>query len=95
MNMLIRHYKSEIMSGQFFTMDATEYWPFAHEFSIWNASVSSLQFWTNDLDPQMLSTSIERVYTAFFCSDTAQQLQQIEEEILFSHFVTTLNDAFE
>ena len=33
-------------------MDTTEYWPFAHEFSIWNASVTALQFWTIDLDTQ-------------------------------------------
>ena len=55
-------------------MDATEYWPFVCEFSIWNASVAALQFWTEDLDPQKLSTTIERVYTAFFCSDSAQNL---------------------
>ena len=44
--------------------------------------------------PQTLSTTIKRVYTAFFYTDSAQHLWQ-EEEALFSHFVTTLNDAFE
>ena len=47
-----------------------------------------------DLDPQMLSNGIEWVYTAFFCSNSAQHLRNISEEILFGHFVTTLNDAF-
>ena len=43
----------------------------------------------------MLSNASERVYTTFFCSDSAQHLRYIWEEILFGHFVTTLNDAFE
>ena len=43
----------------------------------------------------MLSTTVKRVYTAFFYSDTAQHLQQVEEEVLFGHFMTPLNDAFE
>ena len=33
-------------------MDATDYWLFAHECSIWNAVVAALQFLTADLDPQ-------------------------------------------
>ena len=55
-------------------MDATEYWLFAHKFSIWNALVAALQFWTKDLDTQILSNTIKRVYAAFFYSDTAQLL---------------------
>ena len=31
-------------------MDATDYWPFAREYSIWNAAVAALQFWMADLD---------------------------------------------
>ena len=58
------------------------------------AALAALQFWTADLDPQTLSNTIERVYTAFFYSDSAQHLQHVEEEVLFGHFVTTLNDAF-
>ena len=54
-----------------------------------------LQFWTADLEPHILSNAIELVYTAFFYSNSAQQLQNLPEEILFSHFVTTLNDTFE
>ena len=74
-------------------MNATEYWPFACKFFIWNASVVALQFWSEELDTHTLSTATERVYTAFFYSDSAQHLWQ-EEEVLFSHFMTTLNDTF-
>ena len=42
-----------------------------------------------------LSNATEQVYTAFFCSNSAQQLRNISEDILFGHFVTTLNDTFE
>ena len=48
-----------------------------------------------DLNPPVHSNTTERVYTAFFCSDSAQHLRYILEEILFGHFVTTLNDTFE
>ena len=72
-------------------MYATDYWPFAQEYSIQNAA---LQFWTNDLNPQTLSSAINKVYTAFFYSDSAQHLQHIEDKVLFSHFMTILNDAF-
>ena len=60
-------------------MDATDYWPFAWEYSIWNAAVTAPQFWMDDLDPPMLSNAIERVYIAFLCSDSAQHLQYIAE----------------
>ena len=76
------------------SMDATHYWPFAREYSIWNAAVAALQFWTEDLEPHILSDALERVYTAFFCSNSAQQLRNISEEVLFSHLVITLNNAF-
>ena len=76
-------------------MDATHYLPFAREYSIWNAAVAALQLWMEDLKPHILSDAIERVYTAFFCSNSAQQLRNISEEVLFSLFMTTLNDAFE
>ena len=73
-------------------MDATDYWPFAQEYSIWNAAVAALQFWMEDLDALMLSNA--RVYTAFFYSNSVQHLQYITEEILFGHFMTALNDGF-
>ena len=47
-------------------MDATCYWPFAREYSIWNATVTAVQFWIADLEPHILSSAIESVYTDFF-----------------------------
>ena len=75
-------------------MDAIDYWPFAREYFIWNAALAALQFWMAELDPTTLSNAIERVHTAFSYSDSTQHLRYISEEILFGHFVTTLNDAF-
>ena len=77
-----------------YIMDAAHYWLFARDYSIWNAAVTTLQFWTADLELHILSDAIEQVYTAFFCSNSAQQLWNLPEEILFGHFVTTLNDTF-
>ena len=71
------------------------YWPFAQEYSIWKATVPSLQFWTANLNQHILSTAIEQVYTAFFHSNSTQQLQNLPEEALFGHFLTTLNNTFE
>ena len=76
-------------------MDATDYWLFAREYSIWNTAVAALQFWMADVNPPMLINTTEWVYTAFFCSISAQHLQYISEEILFSHCMITLNDPFE
>ena len=76
-------------------MDTSQYWPFAHEYSIWNATVTALQFWMVDLKPHILSNAIDWVYTAFFYSDFTQQMQNLPDETLFSHFVTTLNNASE
>ena len=75
-------------------MNATDYWPFAREYFIWNAAIAALQFWMADLDPQMLINAIEWVYKAFFCSNSAKHLRNISEKILFGHFMTTLNNAF-
>ena len=72
--MLMHHYMTELSLRRFFTMDTTDYWPFAHEYSIWNTTVAALQFWTADLDPQTLSNIIEMVYTAFFYNNSAQHL---------------------
>ena len=47
-------------------MDAADYWPMAREYSIWNAAIASLQFWTADLDPVILGRATEEVYSAFF-----------------------------
>ena len=35
------------------------------EYSIWNATIASLQFWTADLDPVTLGRATEQVYTTF------------------------------
>ena len=77
------------------TMDASQYWSFACEYSIWNSTVAALQFWTADIEPHILSNAIDQVYTAFFYSDFTHQIWNLPEEILFGHFVTTLNDASE
>ena len=76
-------------------MDATDYWLFAREYAIWNTAVTALQFWTADLKPHALSRTIERVYNSFFYISSAPQLWNQPKEILFGHFVTTLNHAFE
>ena len=31
------------------TMETAEYWLMAHEYAIWNATITSLQFWAEDL----------------------------------------------
>ena len=76
-------------------MNATDYWPMAREYSIWNAAVAALQFWTADLKVHVLSSATEQVYNSFFSSISTHLLHQQSDEILFSHFVTTLNAAFE
>ena len=53
-----------------------------------------LHFWTEDLKPHVLSHAIDCICTAFY-GNHSQQIRNLPEEILFSCFVTTLNDAFE
>ena len=76
-------------------MNATDYWPLAREYLIWNAAVTALQFWTADLKIHVLSSAIEHIYTAFFYTTSMHLLHQQSEEVLFSCFMTTLNAAFE
>ena len=76
-------------------MSSTHYWPFAREYSIWNAAVAALQFCMSDLESQNLSNAIEQVYRAFTCSTSSQQLRNTSEEVLFGSSVTALNNAFE
>ena len=47
-------------------MDPVNYWPMAREYSVWNAAIAALQFWTADLEVHVLSCAIEQVYNAFF-----------------------------
>ena len=76
-------------------MNITDYWPMAREYSIWNAEVATLQFWTADLEAHVLSSTIEQVYNAFFYSTSTHLLCHQSDEVLFSCFVTTLNATFE
>ena len=76
------------------TMDTADYWPMAREYSIWNAALASLQFWTEDLNPVTLGRATEHVYTAFFYSSMSYTLHQQSDETLFGCFVIALNAAF-
>ena len=67
----------------------------AREYSIWNAAVAALNFWTADLETHVLGSATEEVYKAFFYIPSVHTLCQISDEILFSFFMTTLNVAFE
>ena len=79
----------------YINMNIADYWPMAREYSIWNAAVASLQFWTADLDTVTLSTAIEEVISAFFYTTSTYTLCQQSDKILFGCFATTLNAAFE
>ena len=76
-------------------MNVTDYWPMAREYSIWNATIASLQFWTADLDPVTIGMTTDKIYSAFFYSTSSHTLHQQFEEILFGHFVITLNAALD
>ena len=77
------------------SMNTTDYWPMAREYSIWNAAIASLQFWTEDLDPVTLGRATEHVYITFLYSPTSHALHQQSNEILFGCFVIALNAAFD
>ena len=76
-------------------MNDTDYWPVAREYSVWNATVAALQFWTTDLEDHVLSSTIEQVYNAFFYSTSTHLLHQQSDEVLFGCFMTTLNATSE
>ena len=67
----------------------------AREYLVWNATKAALQLWTADLDAHTLSNTIEEVYCVFFYTASVHTLHQQPDEILFGHFITTLNAAFE
>ena len=75
-------------------MNVTNYWPMARGYSVWNATMAALQFWTANLKPHVLSSATEQVYSTFFYSTSTHLLCQQSEEVLFGYFVTTLNAAF-
>ena len=76
------------------TMETAEYWLMAWEYSIWNATIASLQFWTEDLNPVTLGIATEHIYTTFFWTSTSHTLCQQSEETLFGCFVIALNAGF-
>ena len=76
-------------------MNTADYWPMAREYSIWNAAIASLQFWTEDLNPVTLGRATECVYTTFFYSPMSHTLCQQSNETLFGCFVIALNAAFD
>ena len=76
-------------------MNVTDYWPMTREYSVWIATVAALQFWTADLKAHILSSTIEQVYNAFIYSTSTHLLCQQSNEVLFCHFMITLNAAFE
>ena len=76
-------------------MNVADSWLMVREYSIWNAAIASLQFWTADLDPVTLSMATEEVYSAFVYSTSTHTLHQQSDEILFGHFVIALNAAFD
>ena len=76
-------------------MNIADYWLMAREYSTWNAAIALLQFWTADLDPVTLGRATEEVYLAFFYSSSSHTLHQQPNEILFGHFVITLNATFD
>ena len=76
-------------------MNVTDYWLMVREYSIWNAAIASLQFWTADLNLVTLSSTTEEVYSAFFYSTSSHTLCQQPDKILFGHFMIALNAAFD
>ena len=56
------------------SMDASDYWQMVREYSIWNAAIASLQFWTEDLDSVTLGRATVNVYTTFFYSTSSHTL---------------------
>ena len=76
-------------------MSIADYWLMGREYSICNATIVLLQFWTADLDPVTLGRATEEVYTTFLYSSSSHTLHQQPDKILFGCFVITLNAAFD
>ena len=75
-------------------METAEYWLMACKYAIWNAAITSLQFWAEDLNTITLGITSECIYTTFFWTPTSHTLCQLSEDVLFGHFVIALNAAF-
>ena len=67
----------------------------AREYSIWNAAIALLQFWTADIDPVTFCSAMEEVHSAFFYSTSSHTLHQQPDKILFGCFLIALNAAFD
>ena len=76
------------------TIETAEYWLMAHKYAIWNATITSLQFWAEDLNLITLGIASECIYTTFFRTPTSHTLCQLSEDVLFGCFVIALNVAF-
>ena len=76
-------------------MNITDIWPMGREYSVWNAAVAALQFWTVDLKAYILGMTIDQVFHAFFYLASTHILHQQSDKILFGHLVTMLNATFE
>ena len=48
----------------------------ARQYSIWNAAVAALQFWTTDLNAHTLGCTTEQVYNTFFYFSSTHLLHQ-------------------
>ena len=66
----------------------------ACKYAIWNATITSLQFWAEDLNLITLGIASVCVYTTFFWTPTSHTLCQLSEDVLFGCFVIALNAAF-
>ena len=75
-------------------METAEYWLMACKYGIWNAAITSLQFWAEDLNLITLGIASECVYTTFFWTPTSHTLYQLPEDVLFGCFVIALNAGF-
>ena len=76
-------------------MNLEDYWSMVREYSMWNATIASLQFWTADLDSVTLSMATEEVYSAFSYSTSTHAPHQQSDKILFGCFVIALNAVFD
>ena len=79
----ILHTVSSQLQYTHINMNTPDYWPMAREYSICNAAVTALNFWTADLKEHTLSSTTEEVYRTFFYAPSAHTLCQISNEILF------------
>ena len=82
------HKHLRILQNHFLTttMDTAEYWLMAQEYGIWNATIESLQFWAEDLDPVTLGVASECVYTHFFWTSTSHYPASVTQRSFIGTF---------